>query len=276
LSEWLAFSALACIKTGTHTTLSNSLTLMAGTVTFAMPNPTVSAPTFATPNLTTAAGVATNTVAFATPNPPAAAVAAIAIPSEAKIVSIPQSLPELVDVTVDISDSALRRNLIQNVLHPELTNEIKSSMTWRFRWNKMASCAMGMSELFVMANVVACFSAGYFGYSWISFVAGCLAVVSTAVKKFSFFSSRNSRSKTMQVNSLLSHVGIQHGLPDLVSPGDLEDQLVSSAGTSAQLAPERARQQAAATVANDVSSASIELVPPALANRLQSALANRR
>jgi len=110
------------------------------------------------------------------------------------------------------------KDQISLAIGKELMAEVKDGLAWRYRWRNIANGSMGMAKVFLMFNAVACFAAGYFSLAWLSFVAGCLVVVATALERFASFSNDNSHRRTVEANQLLLHLGMKEALPNFQEP----------------------------------------------------------
>ena len=117
--------------------------------------------------------------------------------------------------TKKIGSPNFRTKIITDHIRPRINKEIDDCYSGRDKWNKVASLAFGMSELFGIVQTVLSFTAASYDIILISYLAGLLGVLCIAFNRYGSYAIKTSSEKTSQLNEILASVGIKDKVPDI-------------------------------------------------------------
>ena len=110
-------------------------------------------------------------------------------------------------VTPNVSQdmiSKIQKELVDTSYYEDIKYNTRSKSRWKF----IGDITEATSHIISSSGVIISFAAGYFGYPFLSFLAGSLGITSIVLLRFSSYSMRESRERTIQINSLLEAIGI--------------------------------------------------------------------
>lgn len=115
----------------------------------------------------------------------------------------------------DVSSNKLRQYIIKDVLQPAYITDIKDIMKARFIWRKFANLLLIISKFTVLLGAVFAFSQTYFQVYYLSFISGIISLFGVLVAQLADFFYKESKSRTIQANSILTSLGLKD-LPDII------------------------------------------------------------
>lgn len=113
-----------------------------------------------------------------------------------------------------ISADAINK-IKQDLVEKNYYRDIQYNINSKFRWKWAGDFTEALAHLCTALSVILAFSAGFFNYSLLSFIAGCFGTCSFVLLRLSSYSMKESRERTEQVNALLRKIGID-SIPDIV------------------------------------------------------------
>lgn len=107
-----------------------------------------------------------------------------------------------------ISDK-IKTEIIKNIIEPFYINDIKNAIKGRRWWLLAANIVETMSKVLVALCTIFSFSAGFFNYPLLSFIAGTLSTAGLATLQFSSFAYGKTKRNTSELNMLLEKLHIE-------------------------------------------------------------------
>ncbi|AYV84773.1 MAG: hypothetical protein Hyperionvirus38_11 [Hyperionvirus sp.] len=117
----------------------------------------------------------------------------------------------------------LRRNITSKLVLPSYFNDVRDLLKWRYIWRRIGNSTLAFSKIFIAINAVLSFSSLAFGLDLLTFLAGCVSVLSLVLLHFSTFSFSRSKESTQEANQILTTLGIKQ-VPDIVTENINDDQ----------------------------------------------------
>jgi len=115
-----------------------------------------------------------------------------------------------------IGSKTFRTKIIEDYVRPNMIDDIDNCFLWRNRWSKISAYAFCCAEILGLIQTGLAFSAASFNLILISYLAGMFGVMCIAFNRFGSYSKNVSSDKTNQLNEILSTVGINDKIPDLM------------------------------------------------------------
>lgn len=120
------------------------------------------------------------------------------------------------DYTV-IDSKKLRKKIISEKIYPFYLDEIDENLSQRKIWSTIYSIFSALTIVVISASSIVSFSAPQFpNVTYISYVAGVLGVISLMCERFTNYCSIQSSASTQRINVLMSSIGINDTIPDIM------------------------------------------------------------
>ena len=104
----------------------------------------------------------------------------------------------------------LQQVIEEQVINPSIHNEIKSLVSSREYWRKIANITETLGNIFIAISTMFAFASGiYQQEKSLAFTAGCINTTSLALLKFSSYAGKESRERNDLLNNLLVRLNIQ-------------------------------------------------------------------
>ena len=119
-----------------------------------------------------------------------------------------------------ITDEALVSGIKTDLINPTYFSDIKSNLRSRSFWKTTGEITDAFSKIFTGVAAIIAFAAGFFGYTFLAFIAGCFSTASLVLNHFSSYAMVQSKQHTDEVNEELSKLGLDNIIniaPDSVS-----------------------------------------------------------
>lgn len=118
-------------------------------------------------------------------------------------------------------NNKLKQEILNDVLFPEIKQEVISSLAQRKCWTEMYTVFSTLSFIIMGFSTAISFSVPQFPkLTFLGYFGGILGIVAMSCKTFSHYSSIQSTSSTQNANVLLKSLGINEQLPDIVTAND--------------------------------------------------------
>lgn len=118
--------------------------------------------------------------------------------------------------------SILRTKIKNELIDPSIYDDTKYNLRGRSHWKYIGDITEVISKILIGISSITAFAAGSFGNKYLSFVAGCLGVMSLVSLQFSSYSMKESKERNDIVNKLLTHVGLDNMVD--IAPDPLQVQ----------------------------------------------------
>lgn len=115
----------------------------------------------------------------------------------------------------------LRRKIKSDLIDPTYYSDVKSNLKARKRWKRLGDFTLTISQICIGICSVISFSAGFFGYNYLSFIAGCFSVLSLIFQHFSTFSMKESENCNKIINEILDKIGLYEIIDIATDQNDL-------------------------------------------------------
>jgi hypothetical protein len=103
------------------------------------------------------------------------------------------------------------QTLKDKILHELETyyyDDIVHNMNSRRNYKLTSDVMEVMGHVALIFSIIISFSAGYFKYEWLSFLSGCTGVVSVGLFRFSTYTLKESKERTLIVNTILKSLNM--------------------------------------------------------------------
>ncbi|QGR53725.1 putative membrane protein [Moumouvirus maliensis] len=115
---------------------------------------------------------------------------------------------------INTSQNSIFKEIIRKEVEKTYQNDIKYNLRSKSRWKFIGDFVEALSELCLLASTILAFSAGFYDYMLLSYLAGLMGTISLALIGFSNYAIKESRERTKQVNILLDKIGSET-IPDI-------------------------------------------------------------
>jgi hypothetical protein len=103
-----------------------------------------------------------------------------------------------------LTAAELHTTIEDQVINPDILDEIKSLLSSRNRWRKVSNISETSGQLFMIASTVLAFASGVYKCNdSLSFAAGSVNVGSIALLKFGTYALNESAERTRLLNDFL-------------------------------------------------------------------------
>lgn len=109
--------------------------------------------------------------------------------------------------------STYDKDILNTVILPEYTKDIKNTVEWRRCWRSTSDITSVVSKLMVLVASGVAFAAGYWQISVISYIAGTVSLVGAGLETFSKHAKEKYTQKQNALNLLAQNLHIAP-LPD--------------------------------------------------------------
>ena len=104
-----------------------------------------------------------------------------------------------------LTDIELQDTIHNDIINPNIKQEIENLLLSRNKWRKVSNITETSGNIMIVLATIFSFSSGvYKDIETLSFVAGCINVMSLSLLKFSEYSSKESEERNKLLNDLLS------------------------------------------------------------------------
>jgi hypothetical protein len=93
-------------------------------------------------------------------------------------------------------------------------DDMKTTLFCRCCCKNAADVTETLGHILIAAGAIVSFAAGVWDLSYLSYISGGISVASMSLLKFSSYSMKESKERTMQVNKLLTSLGLKE-IPDI-------------------------------------------------------------
>ena len=94
-------------------------------------------------------------------------------------------------------------------------NDVKYNLASKSRWKIIGDLSEAFSQVFTATATILAFASGFFEYSFLAFIAGCIGTSAIVLKQFSSYCMKESSERTQQVNRILKKLGLNE-IPDII------------------------------------------------------------
>lgn len=115
---------------------------------------------------------------------------------------------------INTPQNSIFKEIIRKEVEKTYQNDIKYNLRSKSRWKFIGDFVEALSELCLLASTILAFSAGFYNYMLLSYLAGLMGTISLALIGFSNYAVKESRERTKQVNILLDKIGSET-IPDI-------------------------------------------------------------
>jgi len=98
----------------------------------------------------------------------------------------------------------IKKNLINKTYYEDIEQNLKG----RSGCKTTADVFDTVSHILLGLSTILAFSAGFFKYDFLSFIAGCLGTFALATRQFSWFAIHKSNEHTSETNRILHVLGM--------------------------------------------------------------------
>ena len=98
---------------------------------------------------------------------------------------------------------ALRKKVIEEIVHPAYFQDAQDSSLWRFRWRTISSVSLGTAKILGGCASILAFSSGFFAIPSLSYISGCCSTVGLVFFSFSNFATAESKERTADLATTL-------------------------------------------------------------------------
>ena len=136
---------------------------------------------------------------------------------------IPDAIDDIKSIeSSKVASDNLKKYVIKNLLQPDFVENIKDSLEWRYKWEKISSFFNVIASIFALStSVLNILSMNYSGNTF-PILASISSVLVTFTLKFASDARSKGDAKTSEINSLLRSIGVDK-IPEL-SPESLTPQ----------------------------------------------------
>ena len=127
------------------------------------------------------------------------------------------------NVTNKVANKSLRNQIIQTILRPSVLTDITDAVKWRFKWFKIANIFLVLSLIMNLSQTIISFVDESYHVPNISFVGGCVGIISIAFHAVAVYAKGKSKEKTKLINEISRDLGINGTTIDLSNYVDNED-----------------------------------------------------
>lgn len=103
----------------------------------------------------------------------------------------------------------LKEKIVRDLIEKTYYEEIKSGLEGRTKWKTVGDVAEVVSHVLTGLSTIVSFSAGFFSFEGLPFIAGCLGTMALICLKFSSYAMHESRERTSGANKILEILGIK-------------------------------------------------------------------
>lgn len=119
----------------------------------------------------------------------------------------------------------LRKRILNQYLIPHSESEIKDLLRSKERWRKVSNVTEVFGVLFAASSGIVAYSAGFFNESFLSFIAGSLAIGGIFTSRFSVYAQNESKQREETLKHELDRFGINYKIYEENHAGDTLDQI---------------------------------------------------
>ncbi|AGC01720.1 hypothetical protein H012_gp745 [Acanthamoeba polyphaga moumouvirus] len=120
----------------------------------------------------------------------------------------------MTNIASNISQDTAFKEIIKKEVEKTYQSDIKYNLKSKSRWKFIGDFVEALSELCLLASTILAFSAGFYDYLLLSYLAGLMGTISLSLIGFSNYAVKESRERTKQVNTLLDKIGSET-IPDI-------------------------------------------------------------
>ncbi|AQN68065.1 hypothetical protein [Saudi moumouvirus] len=120
----------------------------------------------------------------------------------------------MTNIASNISQDTIFKEIIKKEVEKTYHSDIKYNLKSKSRWKFIGDFVEALSELCLLASTILAFSAGFYDYLLLSYLAGLMGTISLSLIGFSNYAVKESRERTKQVNTLLDKIGSET-IPDI-------------------------------------------------------------
>jgi len=113
-----------------------------------------------------------------------------------------------VDCVPLLKDNELKCDIIK-LIATNYLSDVENMIDGRSRWKRIGDVTETVSKVSTGLTSILAFAAGFFGYTVLSFIAGCFGTISLVLLQFSSYAMNESKEYTNEVNRILSQLGIE-------------------------------------------------------------------
>lgn len=108
-----------------------------------------------------------------------------------------------------IQNAELKQLIEEQLINPYIAAEIKRLAKTKEIWRRVANISEIIGYVFMMTSTILAFTSGVYSDNVIlSYVAGCINIISLAILKFSNYAHSESSDRNDSLNILLSRLNI--------------------------------------------------------------------
>ena len=114
----------------------------------------------------------------------------------------------------NIFPKEFKQDIVNDLLLPYYKQDILQTINSRNRWSYVSNVCLTISTILIGTSSIFSFSSTSYPNYGLSFIGGSLGVISLVLKEFSSYANKKDHKETLQVNNILSSIGIDIEIPD--------------------------------------------------------------
>lgn len=106
------------------------------------------------------------------------------------------------------ADQSLKDKIL-NKLEEYYYEDITHNMNSRKNYKLTSDIMEVLGHIALILSIILSFSSGYFKYEWLSYISGCTGVISVGLFRFSSYTLKESKERTLIVNTILKSLNMK-------------------------------------------------------------------
>lgn len=116
------------------------------------------------------------------------------------------------------------KDTILSIIEPAYVEDVKNAVDGRRTWKKAGDVCEAFSKVLAGIASILAFSSGVYDYRELSFVSGCVGTISIVLGTFGTYANGESRERTIRLNTILNHVGLQKMVMPYIQDNEKEEE----------------------------------------------------
>ena len=109
----------------------------------------------------------------------------------------------------------VRTQIIDKLIVPSYYNDVNDLLKWKYRYMELGNGTLFLSKICIAGHAILSFATGIFDLTYLSFISGCISVLSLVLLHFSTFSYGKSKEAIIETNKILETLSI-NTMPDFI------------------------------------------------------------
>ena len=108
-----------------------------------------------------------------------------------------------------LNDEDFKNFITQTYVRPAYINDISDTLLWRQRWRRIGNYLLILSQITAICASILAFSESYFKIGYLSFISGCVSLLSIFFGQRADFSYKESEKRTNEANVILKSLSLK-------------------------------------------------------------------